>query len=209
MNWSGAIKGAQLGMMMGAVIGAVPLVVGCLIREYRKAVVAFLATLLAGTLGGLYGAIAVAAMVLTTTFRPSSQPRERATQWESITTKSDKVWWIAAALWAFVCLIGAMFVMAAFVEPDVLSALGYSRKDPAVKLIEPALLFAGMAVGICMGLWGVSLISRNFLSSATHQKLAEDMQTSVLNSSRPLGWIVRRYYGLLLPARGVELRPRR
>ncbi len=78
-----------------------------------------------------------------------------------------------------------------------------------MKLIEPALLVAGMAVGIGVGLWGVSLISQNFLSSATHQKLAEDMQTSVLNSSRPLGWIVRRYYGLLLPARGAELRPPR
>ncbi len=209
MNWSGAIRGAQLGMMMGAAIGAVPLVVGCLMREYRKAVVAFLVTLLAGTLGGLYGAIAAAAMALTTIFRPASQSRERATQWASISTKSDKVWWIAAALWAFVCLIGAMFVSAAFVEPSVLSALGYGRKDPAVKLIEPSLLFGGMAVGIGVGLWGVSLISRNFLSSVTHQKLAEDMQTSVLNGPRPLGWIVRRYYGLLLPVRGAELRPPR
>lgn len=208
MNWNGAIRGAQLGMVVGAAIGTVPLVVGCLIREYRKAAVAFLGTLLGGTLGGLYGAIAVGSMALATFFRRENQPVARATQWASLSTTSDKVWWTVAALWAFVCLIGAMFVSAAFVEPGVLSFLGYGRKDPAVKIVEPVLLFSGLIVGICVGLWGVSLISRKLLSSATHRALAEDMQASALNSSPALGWVMRRYYGLLLPTSQPGFRPR-
>lgn len=209
MNWNGAVRGAQLGMAMGAVLGAIPLVVGCWIREYKKAAIAFLATFLAGTLGGLYAAIATTALALMAIFRREDHPRAPANQWASMSTNADKVWWIVAALWLFICVFGVMFISAAFAEPEVLSVLGYSRNDPAVKLIEPVMLFGGQAMGIVLGVWGLSFICRNLLSDATHQNLAKDMQASVLDRPRVLKWLVRRYYALLLPGPSAGLRPRK
>ena len=74
MNWNAAIHGAQVGMVMGAAFGSIPLVVGLLIREYKKAGIAFFCTLLAGALGGMYGAIV--AVVLTVSRLVG--PRDRA-----------------------------------------------------------------------------------------------------------------------------------
>jgi hypothetical protein len=209
MSWGGAILGAQVGITVGAALGTIPFVVGCLIREYKRTGIAFVGTLLAGTLGGLYGAIPAMALALATLLQRQDQPEPGPTQWAQLVTVTNKIWWTVAALWIGICMSGAMFVAGAFAEPVVLSVLGYGRKDPAVKLVEPILVFGGMATGVCVGIWGAGVISRNLLSSATHQNMTEAMQASSLNRSRALAWIVRRYYGLLLPPKSLGLRPKK
>ncbi len=198
MNWSSAIRGAQLGMAVAAMLGAIPLIVGCLLREYKKAGIAFAGTLLAGTLGGLYAAIAAMTLAMATFSQRKTQPEERGTQWARMATKTDKLWWTVAGIWVGLSLLGTMLLSAFFAEPLVLIALGYDRKDSDVKIIEPMMFFGSMAIGAFVGLWGASLICRNLLSAATHQNLERDMRTSTLNRSRTLAWFVRCYYGLLL-----------
>ncbi len=125
--------------------------------------------------------------------------RERTTQWSALATVADKLWYLVATCWLFTCMVGTMFVSAAFWTPLVLGASNCAPKDTIGKIVEPLMLFGGLGVGVAVGFVGVSFISRRFISSITHTNWARDCEASALNHSPLLQKVARHYYGFLLP----------
>lgn len=199
MSWDTIFRGAQVGVVIGAVAGLVPLGVGYLCREKRKAFAGFLGCTLGGAIGGLYAAIAVMAAATVHIVQPQRHTSERTTQWSGLATIADKLWYGVATVWLFVCMFGTMFVSAAFLTPLVLGVSNCAPRDPIGKVVEPLMLFGGLGLGIVIGFVGVSFISRKFISSTTHTNWATEFEASTLNRSRFLRKIARYYYGLLLP----------
>ena len=199
MSWDTAMRGAQVGVAIGAVAGLVPLGVGYLCREKRKAIAGFLGCALGGAVGGLYAAIAVMAAATAQIVQPQRQAGKRTTLWSGLATMADKLWYGVATLWLFVCMFGTMFVSAAFLTPLVLGVSNCTPRDSIGKIVEPLMLFGGLGLGIVIGFVGVSFISRRFISSTTHTNLATEFEDSTLNRSRFLRKLARYYYGFLLP----------
>ena len=199
MNWSSVVAGAQVGAAIGAATGLVPLGVGYLCQEKRKAIAGFFGCMLGGAVGGLYAAIAVMVAAIAQIVQLPRQPGERKTQWSGLATVADKLWYLVATCWLFICMFGTMFVFAAFLTPLVLGVPNSAPRDSIGKFVEPMMLFGGLGLGIVLGLVGVSFISRRFISSTTHTNWAKDFEISTLNRSRLMQKVARCFLGLLLP----------
>lgn len=199
MNWDAAVQGALVGTYIGAATGLIPLGVGYLCREKRKAIAGFLGCILGGAVGGLYAAIAVMSVSTAQIVQPQRQAGERTTEWTGITTAADKLWFVAAMSWLFFCMFGTMFISAAFLTPLVLCELNWAPGDSIEKIIVLLMLFGGLGLGTVFGFIGASFISRRFISSATHSNWVKDFEASTMNRSRFLRKVARYYYGFLLP----------
>jgi hypothetical protein len=199
MSLEAVLRGTQLDVLIGAVAGLVPLIVGYLCRERRQAITGFLGCMLGGAIGGINVAIAIAAATTTQIVKPVQQVGERANQWSGLATVADKLCYVTAICWLFICTVGTALVSAAFFTPLVLGVPNYVPRDSVGKIMEPLMLFGGFGLGITFGLVGVSFICRRFISSATHSNWAKELESSPLNRSWLLQRIVRYYYGFLLP----------
>jgi hypothetical protein len=206
MSWDTVVRGAQVGAYIGAGAGLVPLSVGYLCRERRKAILGFLGCILGGAFGGIYAAIAVMAAATAQIVQPQRKVGARTTQWSGLATFTDKLWYGAATCWLFIGMIGTMFVSAAFLTPLVLGVPNSAPRDSVGKIVEPVMLFGGMGLGIVIGFAGVCIISRRFISSATHANWAKAFEASTLNRSRLLRKVACYYYKFLLPSDWPPLR---
>lgn len=208
MSLDTVIDGALLGVAIGAATGLVPLCIGYLCRERRKAIAGFLGCVVAGAMGGLYPSIAIMAAATAQIVQPQRKTNGRTTQWTGLETVADKLWYLAAMSWLFVCMFGIMFISAAFLTPLVLGVSNCTPRDSVGKIVEPVMLFGGMGVGILIGFAGVGLISRRFISSATHSNWLEEFNASPVHHSSLLGKLAFYYYKVLLPSDRPLLRKR-
>lgn len=199
MSLDTIVHGAQVGLAVGGATGLVPLTVGFLCRERKKAVLGFLGCATGGVVGGIYPAIAVMVLATAKIVQPERQADERATQWSGLATVADKTWYLAAMCWWFVCTIGTMFSSAAFLTPLVLGEPNSAARDSVGKIVEPLMLFGGMGGGMIIGLAGFGFVSRKFLSSITHSNWAKNLEESTMNRSPLLQKVARYYYSFLLP----------
>jgi hypothetical protein len=197
---SAIINGALLGSAWGAATGLIPLCIGFLCRERRKAIAGFVGCVVGGAVGGLYASIAIMAGTTSQIVRPQSKTSERTKKGKGLATVADKLWYFAAGAWLLVWMIGLMFISGAFLIPLVLGVPNDAPRDSVGRIVEPVMLFGGMGVGILIGLAGVSFICRRFLSSATHSNWAEDFNASTLHRSPLLGKLAFYYYKSLLPS---------
>jgi hypothetical protein len=209
MNWDSAVQGALGGGVVGTIAGLVPLGVGILCRERRKGIGGFLGCMLGGAIGGVYASIALMAMSTAYVVQPQGQTSRRTTQWSGLALLTDKIWFLIASCWLFICMFGTMLVSAAFLTPVVLGVPNYVPRDRAGKVLEFVMLFGGLGLGIAVGFIGVSFICRRFISSATHDNWANDFEASTLNRSPLLRKAARCYYGFLLPRNWLARREER
>jgi hypothetical protein len=208
VSLNSVIHGTLLGIAFGAAAGLVPLCIGYLCREKRKAIVGFLGCVLGGAVGGLYASIAIMAAATAQIVQPQRKISERTTQWTGLATVGDKLWYLAATSWLIVCMFGTMFISAAFLTPLVLGVSNCTPRDSVGKIVEPVMLFGGLGIGIIIGFAGVGFISRRFISSATHGNWAKDFEASTVNRSPLLGKFARYYYEFLLPSDWPSIRKR-
>lgn len=199
MNFDAILRGAQGGLAIGALVGLIPLGVGFLCRERRKALAGFLGCVFGGFVGGIVPAIAIMAMTTAQIVRPGQQTEERTSEWSGLATVTDKVWYLAGMCWFCISTIGTMFVSAAYLSPLVLGEPNSATRASVGKVVEPLMLFGGMGIGLIIGVAGLAFICRRFLSSTTHSNWAKDLEVSTMNRSPFLQKIARYYGGLLLP----------
>ena len=199
MSLANVVQGAQIGLAVGAAAGLVPLSIGYLCRERRKAHAGFVGCAVGGVVGGICPAIAIMALATTHILAPQRRTDHQTTQRSGLATVSDKLWYSAAMCWLFICTFGTMFVSAAFLTPLVLGVPNSAPRDSLGKVVEPLMLFGGMGLGMIIGMVGFSFISRRFFSLATHTNWAKDFEVSTMNRSRLLRKVARYYYGFLLP----------
>lgn len=173
-------EGARVGVLIGVMAGLVPLGIGYLRREKRKALAAFVGCIVAGAIGGLSASIAVMALGTAQVFRSDAYPVLRKSPWSRLITTTDKFWYLVMTVCLFVGMFGTMFVSAAFLTPLVLGVPNYAPRNSTMKVIEFIMLFGGLGFGTLLGFIGMSFISRRFISSATHSVWAQafDAQTA-------------------------------
>jgi hypothetical protein len=193
------VDSAVLGAMYGAGTGLIPLGVGYLRKMPRKALGGFLLCLVGGALGGLYAAIAAMAVITMHLLRPDGESGGKSTSGGQPASARDALW-IAIAIFWFLLSVGAvMFVSAAYLTPLVLGVPNSASRDALGEIVEPVLLFGGLAAGMLLGLAGVSYISRRHISSATHDKWVAQYHASGVDRSSLLGRLETCSYKLLLP----------
>lgn len=200
MSFDKVMDGAIRGIAIGSAAGLVPLGIGYLCRERRKAVTGFVGCALAGAVGGLAPSIAIMVAATAQIVQPQRTAGARTSEWSALATFADKLWYLAALAWLFVWMIGSMFVSAAFLTPLVLGVSNCAPRDSVGKIIEPGVVFGGLGVGILIGFAGVSFVSRRFMSSATHRNWAERFRASTVHRSPLLRRLAFYYYKFLLPS---------
>lgn len=199
MSLDQAIHGAVVGGAIGFIAGLVPLGIGHYCREKRKGVQSFLACAVAGAIGGTYAAIAIMAASSASIIWPQSEVERPKNEWSGLESIADKAWYLLGFAWLLLSMLVTMIVSAGFLTPLVLGVSNCEPRDSTGNVVEVVMLFGGLLLGIVLGLLGMSLISRRFISAATHENWAKAFESSTLNRSPLLRRVGRYYYELLLP----------
>jgi Ni,Fe-hydrogenase I cytochrome b subunit len=107
-------------------------------------------------------------------------------------TLSDVAWSLVFLALLIVCMVGGMFAGAAYVTPAVLGSANVLPRQGFAKLVEVVGLFGGMAGGIGLALLVICLISRRFISLATHQRWTAQLENGA-PALNPLGLKLSRF----------------
>jgi hypothetical protein len=91
-------------------------------------------------------------------------------------TLGDFVWSLAFLALLITCMVSGMIAGAAYFTPAVLGSANVLPRQGFAKVVEVASLFGGMAGGIGLALVVISFISRRFISLATHQRWAAQLE---------------------------------
>ena len=198
-----------LGIGIGAVFRLVPLGLGYRASKRRQGIGGFIGCVIAGAFGGLYPAMALMAAFSLQLMQPAPARGDAATEWSGLASTADKSWYGLGMCLLFVCMIGTMFVSAAFFTPLTRGLPNCAPGDPLGDIVEPVMLFGGMGLGMAIGCVAFSFISRRCISSATHANWASRYEEGAAQGSALIEKLVAFYYKMMLPADWPLVRCRR
>jgi len=117
-------------------------------------------------------------------------------------TVTDIAWSVLFLVLLLVLMGGAMFIAAAYVTPALLGSPNYVPREGMVKVTEAAVLFGGMGVGIAAALAAIAVLSRRFVSMATHQRWVLQLEGGAAPLSPLVRWLSRRLAKHMQPRKG-------
>lgn len=86
------------------------------------------------------------------------------------TTASDIGWMVLFMMLFLFSVVAGMFIFSAYLTPVVLGSPDSVPRTGLEKLVEFALLFGGLAFGMCAALLAFCLLARRFLGSSSYER---------------------------------------
>ena len=119
-------------------------------------------------------------------------------------TLADAAWTLVFFVLLVLLMGGGMFVAAAYLTPAVLGSPNGLPREGSAKVAEFVFLFAGMAVGIGLALGAICFLSRNYVSTATHQRWALQLENAASELSPPVRALSRFLMRCMQPRGGAN-----